>query len=512
MAGPITWQSIRTTAGEPADAMRPLAGAQQSFNGVFDGLQNILNQRLAVEQSNNGAVQDAYKQNYLDQLQGAKTPEELAALQPTLEQARAALSPTNRAAVRGADEARTTGLRQQVTAGQTYDAGQVAYNAIPLKDQIAALVTQGKGAEAMELAKTLPERAGRAEIMSGVTKAQRTLLLQGREDTTFNLGTEKTNADIASIKGQLVVAEKNASTNESRVKLDAFNNAEESVRKFQADMTAKAGRFVGHEAANKQVSEAIEKMYPKDQDKRDAMRSAAGKVMAANPGIPVSIMLEQIAAENPGQFYHFDSSEGSGLADRVKAAVGKRDFRAENKLTEAADAMRLDNLRRQAAALGGGAAVAAPSLPSRLQGGDGDSGAITYPPTPADGAGPDDEPVVFVPTAPQGTNNEESANLALRVKLEKSLKAAGQLKAYSPAVVAALRVEKTDSEKKTTRLTAQEQAILDAARAAAEERASSRQVSLGSVAQQTGRNAALAVMKRQLEALDKADAAAKKAR
>lgn len=174
MAGPITWQSIRTTAGEPADAMRPLVGAQQSFNGVFDGLQNILNQRLAVEQSNNGAVQDAYKQNYLDQLQGAKTPEELAALQPTLEQARAALSPTNRAAVRGADEARTAGLRQQVTAGQAYDAGQVAYDAIPLKDRIAALAAQGKGAEAMALAETLPDRAGRAEVISGVAKAQLT--------------------------------------------------------------------------------------------------------------------------------------------------------------------------------------------------------------------------------------------------------------------------------------------------------------------------------------------------
>ena len=192
MAGPITWQSIRTTAGEPADAMRPLAGAQQSFNGVFDGLQNILNQRLAVEQSNNGAVQDAYKQNYLDQLQGAKTPEELAALQPTLEQARAALSPTNRAAVRGADEARTAGLRQQVTAGQAYDAGQVAYDAIPLKDRIAALAAEGKGPEAMELAKTLPERAGRAEVMSGVAKAQLTFNQTQRgeklaEATTPNL-------------------------------------------------------------------------------------------------------------------------------------------------------------------------------------------------------------------------------------------------------------------------------------------------------------------------------------
>ena len=183
MAGPITWQSIRTTAGEPADAQRPLIGAQQSFAGVFDGLQNILNQRLAVEQSNNGAVQDAYKQNYLDQLQGAKTPEELAALQPTLEQARAALSPTNRAAVRGADEARTAGLRQQVTAGQGFVDAQAEHALLPLKDQVASLTASRNFTGARELAGSIPEGRGRAVILDGIAKAERGLLLQGREDS-----------------------------------------------------------------------------------------------------------------------------------------------------------------------------------------------------------------------------------------------------------------------------------------------------------------------------------------
>ena len=182
MAGPITWQNVRATAGEPADAARPLAGAQQSFNGVFDTLSGILNQRLAMEQSNQGAIREANTQNYLDQVNGLKTPEALAAAAPTLEQARAALSPADRARTRAAEEARLTSIRQNVVAGQAYDAGQRETAALPVRDAAAAKAATGDTQGAIDLAMTLPDGAGRAALLSSIETARRTRMTNTQAD------------------------------------------------------------------------------------------------------------------------------------------------------------------------------------------------------------------------------------------------------------------------------------------------------------------------------------------
>lgn len=121
MAGPITWRNV--DAANPALAGAALGAATQTTNGAFDIFSRLIQQRQAMDQGNATAVDEANKQAYLDTLNAAKTPEELAALQASgkLGDIRQNLTAAARGAVRGADEARTTAVRQGVVAENTFN-------------------------------------------------------------------------------------------------------------------------------------------------------------------------------------------------------------------------------------------------------------------------------------------------------------------------------------------------------------------------------------------------------
>jgi hypothetical protein len=139
----ITWRSL---AGAPLpDVSRQMELGQRGIMGGFDALNNVLKQREAFEAEQAKDVRETNKQNVLDMLQGARTPEELEALKqsPELANAMARLTTENRAAVRGQDEARMATVRKNILEAQTFDNQQVLQKEQPIIDKASAYYLSG---------------------------------------------------------------------------------------------------------------------------------------------------------------------------------------------------------------------------------------------------------------------------------------------------------------------------------------------------------------------------------
>lgn len=193
MAAPITWQNVNEPSGARA-AAPILQGAVQGVNGAFDIFSRLIQQRQGIDQANAAAIDDANKQVYLDRLASAKTPEELAALQASgqLDTLRQGLTATARGAVRGADEARTTSVRQNTVAENEFNDKLLARKEAPLLAQYNTLVAAGKASEA---AAFQAANAGNVRDWSNALNAGRATTLGIAKDAVdlrgaqFNLAT-----------------------------------------------------------------------------------------------------------------------------------------------------------------------------------------------------------------------------------------------------------------------------------------------------------------------------------
>ena len=121
----ITWQNINAPTSRSIG--QELGGAQQGIRDGFDILSKVIADRQGVNQGVADRARNAEAENYLNTIQGYKTPEELntARLSGVLDQRIAALDPRNQAAVRGAADARLTSLQEQVGAANTFAVNQV---------------------------------------------------------------------------------------------------------------------------------------------------------------------------------------------------------------------------------------------------------------------------------------------------------------------------------------------------------------------------------------------------
>jgi len=140
MAGPITWRNVdqRPSTAEAALMFR---SAGQQINQGIDAFGGLIKQAEATQANNVKVADEVGKQNYLDVLQTAKTPEELAALQadPATAALRANLSASARNATRGAEEARTTALRGQETAALAFTNARLDEAEKPIRAELDAL-------------------------------------------------------------------------------------------------------------------------------------------------------------------------------------------------------------------------------------------------------------------------------------------------------------------------------------------------------------------------------------
>ena len=154
MASPITWQNVNGRS--LAEAAAPMESASKLILGGFDRLSNTADGYGKLQQTIQNQEEEANVQNFMERLQRARTPEDVAALQDSgeLDALRAVLKPASLAKVRGAEDARIGTLMQQTTAKKTFDIAQRDLAEAPMRDRIAVLTAQGKHQEAAELMAT----------------------------------------------------------------------------------------------------------------------------------------------------------------------------------------------------------------------------------------------------------------------------------------------------------------------------------------------------------------------
>ena len=128
MASPITWQNV--TSPSNAGIFRGIEAANTAINSGFDQFNKVLQQRLDSQVAAEAAQSNRAKQNLLDALQGATTPEQLAALQASgqLDQYRQGMLSSDRDATRGAADARLASIRKAFTDQDAFNQAQTAVN------------------------------------------------------------------------------------------------------------------------------------------------------------------------------------------------------------------------------------------------------------------------------------------------------------------------------------------------------------------------------------------------
>lgn len=132
MASPITWQTIQgRSLGEAAV---PMHYAAQSIMGGFDRMGKAFDEQQAIAQKQLNTADEANVQGFLDRLQQARTPEEVAALEASGEMDAYTGAINNKALLeklRGGYASRTAGLMQQTTAQNAFADQQLARDRLP---------------------------------------------------------------------------------------------------------------------------------------------------------------------------------------------------------------------------------------------------------------------------------------------------------------------------------------------------------------------------------------------
>lgn len=173
MAGPITWRTINGPS--PAEASRPLALAQDAILGGFDRLGKAVTEQQAVNQGVIDRQEEARVQSFLDTIQRAQSPEQIAAMQASgeLDALRASLSPKSLARVRGAEDTRADSVMKQITARSAFADQQLDREQAPIKDRILGFAANGEYDRALgELAQN-PNLRNSAPIFQAIKEAER---------------------------------------------------------------------------------------------------------------------------------------------------------------------------------------------------------------------------------------------------------------------------------------------------------------------------------------------------
>lgn len=167
----ITW---KTVMGQSlADATKPLAYAQQSINSGFDALSKAMGdyqegkQRDITKQDNAAVV--AFK----EALYNARTPEEFAAIQDSLNTQRSAMSPEARAQILGAEEKRRADLRTGQEADWQFDDALARRNQRAVVNEIERLNAVGDYAGARALLEQNPNLLDLGKVAGGITSSER---------------------------------------------------------------------------------------------------------------------------------------------------------------------------------------------------------------------------------------------------------------------------------------------------------------------------------------------------
>lgn len=225
MSGPITWKSI--VGPSLADASRPLLAAQQSFNGSFDVLNNVLKQRQEAASLAQTRQEEAAKQGYLNDLFAVDNVDALAQQRQTFQERLKGLTPEQQAAVRGQFDQRVSALREQTLAANEYRNKMQLQEFSPQLDRIRAEIARGNEEGVAGDIAALPERF-RAELFKSVDERGQTELKRANDATQF--GWSEAEAQRKEAEHPLTLAAKRASINAAEQQILASKDAMETNR------------------------------------------------------------------------------------------------------------------------------------------------------------------------------------------------------------------------------------------------------------------------------------------
>lgn len=187
MGNPITWRTVNgPSLGDPSRSMEL---ASRSFNGMFSGLQDELKRSEAIDAANVVANRENQVNAYKAALYQQNSPEALAAAKPALDQMLSGMDSRSKAAVLGADEARTMALRQQMQEAWKYQSAATDQTEAPIRDTISALTAQGKFGEADTLL-TQNNLRNEAALYDGLRTGQRRVVTEKQVDDKFGFDKE----------------------------------------------------------------------------------------------------------------------------------------------------------------------------------------------------------------------------------------------------------------------------------------------------------------------------------
>ena len=200
MGTPITWRNV--DAPDTRGALLGMAAAGQSINTGFDKLGEVLKQREQQAEQNWNQQKTNNTQAFLNEIGKFRTPEEYQAALASgeLDQMRQGFgAQVDANAVRAAEEGRLATLQQRSLINSEFQDKSTDRAQLPEVNNIQALIAAGKHDEARAELDRLQLRneaplydALKKDVRQGVTEKRadaaydRSLVMQGREDTTYN--------------------------------------------------------------------------------------------------------------------------------------------------------------------------------------------------------------------------------------------------------------------------------------------------------------------------------------
>ena len=265
MGTPITWQNVNSPDNRLAAQL--FESSQNSINSGLDRFTKIITDREKGNQVMADRARMATQEEYLNMVQSYKTPEELQAarMSGVLDQRLAALDPRNQAAVRGAVDARVTGLQGQVTANNKFEKGQIT---APVE---------------LEDARFAAENAPRVRAAELVAMDQKEALAKINNPTALTTArTAGTAADLAARLAPLTGANTEASANELAASL------KETARGREADaivnQSIAAYRQSGGTSDTEAKAAVLRELASKGFSPTQIARVAPGLDLALNTG------------------------------------------------------------------------------------------------------------------------------------------------------------------------------------------------------------------------------------
>ena len=182
MASPITWQNVNGRS--LAEAAVPLESASKMILGGFDRLSNTADGYGKRQQTIQNQEEEANVQSFMERLQRARTPEEVAALQASgeLDTLRSVLKPASLAKVRGAEDARIGSLMQQTTARNTFEDSMADRAADPIRQAYRVAVLNRDESTQKAIREANPNLRGLDRLLDEERKLERTFVEQDRAD------------------------------------------------------------------------------------------------------------------------------------------------------------------------------------------------------------------------------------------------------------------------------------------------------------------------------------------